>query len=164
VKRSNGDNEISLFPREYVEVRMERLQQGYTTAHGWKVVLDDLDANYICKPSHTFNIQMKCKYASLALHITVEDMPGSRWMECCEQAVKELGHIEGHNHILNPQTIEQWHLVFHKINKSFLNPKFHTHGKVMLPLLLERNPDLKRSLLKYATSNLNELTAELLLA
>jgi hypothetical protein len=34
----------------------------------------------------------------------------------------------------------------------------------MLPPLLERNPDLKKSLLQYATSNLNELTAELLLA
>jgi hypothetical protein len=44
------------------------------------------------------------------------------------------------------------------------NPKFHTHGKAMLPPLLEQNPDLKKSLLQHATSNLNELTAELLLA
>jgi hypothetical protein len=34
----------------------------------------------------------------------------------------------------------------------------------MLPPLLERNPYLKNSLLQYATSNLNKLTAELLLA
>jgi hypothetical protein len=34
----------------------------------------------------------------------------------------------------------------------------------MLPPLLDRNPELKRLLLQYATSNLNELTAELLLA
>jgi hypothetical protein len=85
-------------------------------------------------------------------------------MECSEQAVKELGCIEGHNHIRNSQTIQQWHLAFCQNNESFLNPKFHTHGKVMLPPLLERNPDLKQSLPKYVTSNLNELTTELLLA
>jgi hypothetical protein len=87
VKRSKGDNGDSLFPREYVEARTERLKKGHTTAHGWKTVLDDFDANDICTPSDIFNIQMKCKYVSLALRIATEDMPGSKWMECCERAV-----------------------------------------------------------------------------
>jgi hypothetical protein len=33
----------------------------------------------------------------------------------------------------------------------------------MLPPLLDRNPELKKLLLQYATANLNKLTAKLLL-
>jgi hypothetical protein len=133
-------------------------------AHGWKLIDDDFDAKEICIPNEIFNIQLKCNYASLALRIAIKDMPGRKWMECCEQAVKELGRVEGHNHILNPWTVQQWHLTFHQNNKPILNPKFHIHGKVMLPPLLDQNPDLKKLLLQYATSNLNAPTRELLLA
>jgi hypothetical protein len=164
VKRSTGENGDYLFPREYVETRIERLKNGFATAHGWKYIVDDFDAKEICTPNDIFNIQMKCKYVSLALRIALEDMPARKWMECCERAVKELGRIEGHDHIRSPRTVQQWHLAFRQHNETIRNPKFHTHGKVMLPPLLEQNPDLKKSLLQYATSNLNELTAELLLA
>jgi hypothetical protein len=95
--------------------------------------------------------------------ITLEDMLGRKWMELCVRALKEFGCIEGHHHIQNPWTVQQWHLTFRQNNESFPNPKFHTHGKAMLPPLLEQNPDLKKSLLQYAMSNLNELTVELLL-
>jgi hypothetical protein len=40
-------------------------------AHGWKLVVDDFDAKEICAPNDIFNIQMKCKYMSLALHIAL---------------------------------------------------------------------------------------------
>jgi hypothetical protein len=87
-------------------------------------------------------------------------------MDCCKQAAKELERLEGHTHIGTARTVQQWHLAFHQNNESFLNPKFHTHGKAMLPplLMLEQNPALKKLLLQHATSNLKELTAELLLA
>ncbi len=76
VKRRAGDNGDLLFPREYVEGRIERLKQGFATAHGWKLVVDDFDAKEICTPNDIFNIQMKCKYVSLALRIAFEEMPG----------------------------------------------------------------------------------------
>ena len=105
------------------------------------------------------------QYVSLALRsIAIDGTSGRRWMDCCKQAVRELERIEGHTYIGHVRTIQQWHLAFRQNNESFLNPKFHTHGKAMLPPLLERNPDLKKSLLQYAASILNELTAELLLA
>ena len=105
------------------------------------------------------------QYVSLALRsIAIDGTSGSRWMDCCKQAVRELERIEGHTYIGHVRTIQQWHLAFRQNNESFLNPKFHTHGKAMLLPLLERNPDLKKLLLQYATSNLNELMAELLLA
>jgi hypothetical protein len=163
-KRSKGDNGDSLFPREHVEGRTERLKNGFTSEHGWKTVLDDFDAADICAPNDIFNIQMKCKHVSLALRVTLGDMPGSTWMDCCDHAVKELERVDGFTHIGHARTVQQWHLSFRQNNESFLNPKFHTRGKAMLPPLLERNPDLKKSILQHATSNLNELTAELLLA
>ena len=76
VKRRAGDNGNLLFPRENVEGRIERLKQGFATAHGWKLVVDDFDAKEICTPNDIFNIQMKCKYVSLALRIAFEEMPG----------------------------------------------------------------------------------------
>ncbi len=45
-----------------------------------------------------------------------------------------------------------------------INPRLDSHGKVKLPPLLERKPDFKVSFLQYATSNSNDLSAELLLA
>jgi hypothetical protein len=163
-KRSKGDNSDSLFPQEYVEGRTERLKNGFTSAHGWKTVFDDFDATDICTPNDIFNIQMKCKYVSLALRVAIGDMPASTWMDCCDHAVKELERVDEFTHIGHARTVQQWHLSFRQNNESFLNPKFHTRVKAMLPPLLERNPDLKKSILQCATSNLNELTAELLLA
>jgi hypothetical protein len=149
----------------HVEGRTERLKNGFTSAHGWKTVLDDFDAADICAPNDIFNIQIKCKHVSLALRVAMGDMPGSTWMDCCaDHAVKELERVEGFTHIGHARTAQQWHLSFHQNNESFLNPKFHTRGKAMLPPLREQNPDLKKSILQHATSNLNELTAELLLA
>jgi hypothetical protein len=79
-----------------------------------------------------------------ALRAALEDVPARKWMECCERAVKELGRTEGHDHIRSPRTVQQWHLAFRQNNEAIRNPKFHTHGKVMLPPLLEQNPDLKK--------------------
>ena len=162
--RGPGDNGEMIFPREYAESRIQRLIKGYSTAHGWRNVLNEFDANDICTPNDIFNIQMKCRYVSLALRIAVEDMPGSKWMECCDQAVEELGRVDGHKYIQCPRTVQQWHLSFRQNNESFLNPRFHTRGKMILPPLLERNPDFKKGLVQYATSNLNELCAEFISA
>jgi hypothetical protein len=42
-----------------------------------KPLLDDFDAADICTPNDIFNIQMKCKCVSLALHVAIGDMPAS---------------------------------------------------------------------------------------
>ena len=112
VKRSAGENGDLLFPREYVETRIERLKQGFATAHGWKLVVQDFDARDLCTPNDIFTVQMKCKYVSLALRIALEEMPGIRWMQCCERAIQEFGRVEGHDHIGSPKTVQQWHLTF----------------------------------------------------
>jgi hypothetical protein len=91
---------------------------------------------------------MECKYVSLTLRIALEEMPGIRWLQCCERAMEEFGRVEGHNHIGSLKTVQQWHLTFRQNNESFFNPKLLTHGKVMVPPLLDRNPELKNSLLQ----------------
>jgi hypothetical protein len=78
-------------PREYVETRIERLKEGFATAQGWKLVVQDFDARDLCTPNDIFIVHMKCKYVSLALHIALEEMPGLRWMQCCERAKQEFG-------------------------------------------------------------------------
>jgi hypothetical protein len=58
VKRSAGDNGNLLSPREYVETRIERLKQGFATAQGWKLVVQDFDARDLCTPNDIFIVQM----------------------------------------------------------------------------------------------------------
>jgi hypothetical protein len=50
------------------------LKQPLAGAHGWKVVVNDFDANGLCSASDIFNIQMKSKYMSLLLHYALEEM------------------------------------------------------------------------------------------
>jgi hypothetical protein len=52
-----------------------RLQRGYTTATGWKLVIDDYDQQDLCSRHEAFNFQLKYIYVSLALRYAVEDMP-----------------------------------------------------------------------------------------
>ena len=50
-----------MLPRDCVEERIERLKQPSAGAHGWRLVVDDLDANELCSASDIFNIQIKLK-------------------------------------------------------------------------------------------------------
>jgi hypothetical protein len=53
------------------------------------------------------------------------------------------------------------HLAFHRNNEAFPNP--HVIGmKTSLPPLLDRNPEVKQSIMEYAKQNLNGLSAELI--
>jgi hypothetical protein len=72
-----GDDAIRYFgaidgevlPNEYVVEIIAKLQQGYTAAAGWKLVIDDFDQQDLCLPYKIFNFQLKCRYISLALKI-----------------------------------------------------------------------------------------------
>jgi hypothetical protein len=111
--------------------------------------------------SHTNEIEI---YESVFAFALVETNAW-KWRDCCnEQAVKELNRLEGHQYITSGKTAMNWHHAFRNHNESFIYLRFDSHGKVKLPPLLERNPDFKMSFLQYATSNLNDLSAELLLA
>ncbi len=99
-----------------------------------------------------------------AQSIPLEEMDGWKWRECCDEAVKQLDRLGGHEHITSGKTIMIWHHSFRENNELFLNLRFHSRGKIKLHPLLEQNPKLKMSFVQYATANLNELLAELLLA
>lgn len=77
---------------------------------------------------------MKCICVSLALRIASEDIRGSKWMDCCKQAVKELEHMSrGHPHDWACMDYSTMIPCVRPKNESFPNPKFHTCGKAMPP-------------------------------
>jgi hypothetical protein len=72
---------------------------------GWKLMLDDFDAKDICSEYNIFNIQMKCKYLSVALRIALEDMPSRTWVQGCNEAVRKVHQWGGYQHIKNGETV-----------------------------------------------------------
>jgi hypothetical protein len=146
-----------------VRKRIQKLRRGHTTVGGWKLTVDDLDTRDICSAHDIFNIQMKCKYLSVALEIALDDMPSLTWRQCCNEAVERVNKWETHEHIKNGETIRIWHHDFRASSECFRNPNvYKRNGKPPLPPMLERNPDFTRSIIRYAKTNLKELSAELL--
>jgi hypothetical protein len=88
-----------------VRKRIGRLRRGHTTVGGWKLTLDDLDTRDICSAYDIFNIQMRCKYLSVALRIVLDDMPSLTWRQCCNEAVQRVNNWETYEDIKNGETI-----------------------------------------------------------
>ncbi len=158
-----NDEEDAWNVRVMVKRRIERLRRGHTIVGGWKLTLDDLDTRDICSAHDIFNIQMKCKYLSVALEIALDDMPSLTWRQCCNEAVQRVNKWETHEQIKNGETIRIWHHDFRASSECFRNPNvYKRNGKPPLPPMLDRNPDFARSVMKFAKSNLNELSAEMM--
>ena len=69
-----GDESDVMLPWDCVKERIEWLKQPSAGAHGWKVVVDDFNANELCLATDIFNIQMESKYMSLSLHFALVEM------------------------------------------------------------------------------------------
>jgi hypothetical protein len=125
-----------------IKKHIERLRRGHTTAEGWTLTIDELDVKDICSAHKIFNIQMKCKYLSVALGIALDVMPSWTWLQCCNETVTRVNKWEGHKHIKNGETVRIWHHDFQGSNECFRNPNiFKRHGKPPLLPMLDRNPD-----------------------
>ncbi len=69
--------------------------------------------------------------------------------------------MDGVAHVKNKETVSRWHLAFRRNNEAFPNP--HVIGmKTSLPPLLDRNPEVKQSIMEYAKQNLNELSGKII--
>ena len=142
--------------------RIETLSLGFSTATGWRHVLNDEDKQDVCSEFDRFNIRSKCQYISVALKFAERKMPMWTWKKCCSEAVKAM-EIVGLDLIRNGETLRKWHLLFRDNNDCFPNPARHRHdGRSPLPMLLENNPDLKNALVRYCKEHLDHLTAELI--
>jgi hypothetical protein len=151
------DGEVS--PKAAVVERIARLQRGYTTATGWKLVIDDFEQQELCSRHEAFTLQLKCRYVALALCYSVEDMPPETWLSCCSEAIDSIYRMIGVAHVKNKETVSHWHLAFRCNNEAFPNP--HIIGtKTSLSPLLDQNPELKRCILECAKQNLNDLSAK----
>jgi hypothetical protein len=153
------DGEVSA--RDAVNERIAKLQIGLSTSTGWKRVVDDFDQKDLCSSHEAFNYQLKCRYVSLALRYALDDMPEKTWLDCCKAAVDGINRADGVDHVRSAETVSRWHLTFRRNNESFPNPHVNS-AKASLPPLLDRYPELARSIVLYAKQNLNELSAELL--
>jgi hypothetical protein len=128
------DDEDAWNAKAMVEKRIKRLRRGHTTVGGWKLTLDDFDTRDICSAHDIFNIQMKCKYLSVALGIALEDMPSLTWRQCCNEEVRRVNEWEAHEHIKNGEMVRIWHHDFRASNECFRNPNvYKRNGKPPLP-------------------------------
>ena len=91
----------------------------------------------------------------------LDEMPTKTWLVCCKDAVDSINRTDGVEHVRSKETVSCWHLTFRRNNESFPNPHIHS-TKTALPPLLDRYPELAKSIVLYAKQNLNELSAELL--
>jgi hypothetical protein len=116
------DGEVS--PMEAVVERIARLQRGYTTATGWKLVIDDFDQQELCSRHEAFSFQLKCRYVSLALRYAVEDMPSKTWLGCCSEAIDSIYRMDGAAHVNNKETVSRWHLAFRRMVSGIVSREF----------------------------------------
>ncbi len=107
-----GDESDVMLPPDCVKEKIEQLKQPSAGAHGWKVVVDDFNANELCLATDIFNIQMKSKYMSLSLRFAMVEMNAWKWQDCCDEAVKQLNRLEGHQYITSGKTVMNWHHAF----------------------------------------------------
>jgi hypothetical protein len=131
-----------------------RLQRGYTTAIGWKLVIDDFDQQELCLRHEAFTFQLKCRYVSSALRYAVKDMPLKTWLSCCSEAIDSIYRMDGVIHVKNKETVYCWHLAFRCNNEALPNP--HIIGTKT------SNPALKQCIVEYAKQNLNDLSAKII--
>ena len=147
-----------------VHERKEELTCDFGTAIGWKNVLEDLDTDDICSQHDVFVVQNKCRYVAVALSHAMKDMPNRTWKQCCKDAINTLSNV-GVDYIKNPETVRLWHQEFRNGSNKYNNPAKHRRdGRPPLPRLLYYNQDLKEALQSFCKSNLNELSAEMLLS
>ena len=113
-----------------------------------------------------FQIVLKTRYLSLALRIAMKEMEKKKtWLDCCEMAIVQINRLDGGTSMIrNRRTLQKWHHQFRLNNELFVNPALCRKTKrPMLPPMLDRNPELRDVLLKFARKNLDHLTGELLL-
>jgi hypothetical protein len=72
--------------------------------------------------------------------------------------------MEAHEHVKNGETaLCIWHHGFRASNECFRDPNVYKRNSTQpLPPMLHRNPDFARSAIRFAKSNLNELSAEMM--
>jgi hypothetical protein len=89
----------------------------------------------------------------------------TKWVECCEQAIKIIDEFETMPtySITNPRTIMKWFHAFRSNNKSFMNlMSRHSQKTRRYPPLLDANRHFKDELLQFAKNNLLTMRVELI--
>ena len=147
--------------------RITRLKHAYTTANGWKDLVNDNDQKDMCTNVDIFNIKQKAKYLAIALKIALDEMPLITWSDSCSKALSivdnfnsQLGDFDDERALKWGGTIQHWLRLFRSNSESFPNPHYVRYGKILLPQLLDNYPTFKNSLVKEMDTNLAHLSGE----
>ena len=144
--------------RQSVNAQIAVLMSANDGATGYLSILDggeELDEDTLTD-RFKHSIRQKCLVLTLALRLALEQMNGWTWTMCCEVAIKVATRM-GVSITRNADTVKKWYRHF-RSKRKFIVPTRHKHN---LPPLLELNPDICSAIKKYACSNLNILTIEL---
>jgi hypothetical protein len=162
---TNEDEEFSII--QQVERRIERLKQAYQSPSGWKLVVDDLDAQSLYSDHDQFQLCWMARYIAKALTIALDHPLEGRkqptWEDCCKIAINQINAFEDFQFVTSPQTIMRWHLKYRKHKECFPNRHVvSADGCSELPPLLQQYPEGKSAMLSFAKEHLNALSAETL--
>ena len=96
------------------------------------------------------SIEIKATYLRMAYVFALEHMPLKTWGWCCERAIKMLETV-GRDDVTCSQTLTKWNREFRK-NRTFRSP---ITKKKYSPSLLDKHPEAKAIICKWAGDNLN---------
>ena len=118
----------------------------------WRLLIDDRDVYDLYSDKEMFNLCHCCKNLYFALSSILHCYHKKPIIHCCQIAIDSIADYE-------TITIMRWYNAFN-LNGCF--PNCHRqNGKVLLPMLLTENPDLKEALLSFCNKNLSILSAKL---
>lgn len=111
-------------------------------------MLDDTDD---LNEYNVFVIQQKAMYLTAALKNALEYMPTLTWTDCCKKAIDQCSQF-GLTYLKNGETIRRWHKAFRENGNKLRNPGRISSSKVILPPLLENNPEVVRAINEFFSS------------
>jgi hypothetical protein len=114
---------------EIIKKRICRLEEAYQSSNGWRLVIDDLDAQDLYSEHDQFCLRWHCRYVAKALTIALEQESETQqpsWEQCCMVAVQTINDFEGFAFITSARTVMDWHLKFRKTGECFANRRVVT--------------------------------------
>ena len=79
---------IDMNIRRIVETRIKRLYAAWTTATGWRDIVDGKkDELERCTHNDVHWIKIKAQCVAVALQIALKEMPKMSWDKCCSSAI-----------------------------------------------------------------------------
>ena len=143
---------------------MKILSNGWLSFDSWHKVLEDNDTDNLYSDRDVFDLCNICKYLFRSLRETMIHCHNKSFSQCIEIAIKSISDIENSELLeddaptITVKTVLRWYSIYNK-NGYFPNKK-KINGRVLLPTLLDSNPDVKEAITVFCNDNLATLSRE----